>query len=95
MNHEKIFKRENGTQYAIVVRMCLPVCCFNIDYTVDVYFREKGKKKWLSLPDSTMYYNIPFNERGTYIYKNQLNYVSKEEIFETKMEAWNLLKPVD
>ena len=97
MRHEKIVKRENGMQYQICVNALIDSYMGgNVNYRVDVFCREKGKRKWLSLPDTLhdfQFRELSMEDREKHKDNNSLRFVTKEEIYDAKIELWNLLKP--
>ena len=82
-------------QYKIVVSLSISFR-ETPGWNVSVYYKKKGKRLWNNVD-----YDIPtwdfrklsIEERSLYIEKNNLRYVTEDEIFETKMELWNKLKP--
>lgn len=80
MRHEKIFKRKDGTRYKIEIT--LRVCCFQKEakWDCNLYIRLRRQKSWSDL--KTPEYNNAFYE-----------HVTHEEVLETKMELWQLIKP--
>lgn len=97
MTHEKIVKREDGTQYQICVTAILDSYrTESMIYRVVVNRRFKGKRKWLRLGKEIYdheYRRLSMDERSEYDNKNNLRFVTKEEIYDAKIELWNLLKP--
>ena len=97
MRHEKIVKRENGMQYQICVNSHIDSYMGGtINYRIDVFCKEKGKRKWLSLPDTFhdfQYRALSLEDRAKHKDNNNLRFVTKEEVYEAKIELWNLLKP--
>jgi hypothetical protein len=97
MKYEKIIRRENGMQYQICINAYLDSFGLKpMQYKVYVYYREKGKRKWLNIdkdiPDH-VYRKLSMDERREYDKKNNLRFVSKDEIYEAKLDLWNLFKP--
>lgn len=97
MRHEKIVKRKNGMQYKICVNAHIDSYMGgSMQYRVDVYCKDKGKRKWLSLPDTLhdfQFRALSLEDRADHKSKNNLRFVTKEEIYDAKIELWNLLKP--
>jgi len=97
MRHEKIVKREDGTQYQICVNAYLDSYRNDaMKYRVDVFYKQKGKRKWLNVDKEIYdheYSRLSMDERREYDNKNILRFVTKEEIYDAKIELWDLLKP--
>lgn len=97
MTHEKIIKRD-ATQYKIVVNlMFLDYLRTKIEYRIDVYYREKGKKNWLPLPDTLHDYEIrslSSEDKDKHRIENTLRFISAEELLQAKMELWESIKPL-
>ena len=99
MRHEKIFKKENDTAYKIMVDVRLDNYRHNeiARYGCDVVYREKGKRKWLSVPDTIYEHHLrrlSMEDRTKHKDSNMLRFVSKEDILSVKLELWELMKPV-
>ena len=99
MEHEKIIKRENGTQYKICVNCYIDrYMGGNINYRIDVFCKDKGKRKWLSLPDTLydfQYRSLSLEDREKHREQNILRFVTKNEIFCATNELWIKLKPIE
>jgi len=97
MKHEKIVKREDGTQYQICIDIYLDSYrTESMQYRVDVYCRQKGKRKWSNVDREIYdheYRRLSMDERREYDNKNNLRFVTEQEIYDAKIELWNLLKP--
>lgn len=97
MKHDVIIKRENGTQYQINILVIVSSYRQTpVEYIVNVYYREKGKRNWMCVPDSLYDHEfraLSMEGRQKHVEQNLLNYVTKEEVNNAKLEAWNLLKP--
>ena len=96
MKNEKIFTRENGTQYLIQISFVNDSLRATFEYRVQVWTREKGKRNWNNIPQQLSEYDIrkmSWEEKKEYNYKNSLRFVSEEEIMEAKLEIWNILNP--
>jgi hypothetical protein len=99
MLHEKIFKREDGSRVKIEVVVTItwsrsekPV------YRYLVRLCEPKKRTWK--PVENFGYNYKWRamsipDRGKYQIKKYLEHVTKEEMLETALEAWELMKPTD
>ena len=97
MINETIIKREDGTSYKISVNTATySYSGSKISYIVYLYYREKGKRKWLTVPDTLSdyeYRKLDMEARRKHKFENMLRFVSKEEIYEAKILLWELLKP--
>lgn len=97
MKREKVFKRENGTQYQIMVELHIDSIRESSQWKVQCWCRDKGKRNWLSLPDTLHDYAfraLSMEEREKHRNNNILRFVTAEEIMSVKLELWNLIKPV-
>jgi len=56
----------------------------------------KGKRTWVSVldTDSFSYRRLDRAERTKHEYQCQLDYVTKEELLEAKLELWQSIKPM-
>ena len=97
MRHEKIIKREDGTQYRILVNVSVSYMSSKpVMYDIGVDYRLKGKRSWVQLPDTIydfQFRSLSMDARRIHTEKNMLRFLSKEEIYEAKLEAWQKLKP--
>lgn len=97
MRHEKIFKREDGKQYQISIDCHLSEYSADkgMRYSATVWYRDKGKKKWLSLIDRDNYTwrKLSMKEREEDNFNKYLEHVTREEMQEVAIELWNKLKP--
>ncbi len=97
MTHKKTIKRDNGLQYQICVNVYLDSYGNKgVEYRIDIYCRKKGKRNWLNVEkgiDSYKYRGLSMEERSEYDIKNNLRYLTQDEIHEAKLELWNKLKP--
>ncbi len=78
MNYEKILKREDGKQYLISVN-CYMDSYKGMRYRVLVSYREKGKRKWLPVPDTIhdhTFRALDMEARRTHTAGNILRFVS-------------------
>lgn len=97
MKNEKIFTRENGTQYLIQISFVHDSFRETFEYMVQVLTREKGKRNWNNIPQQLSEYDIrkmDWEEQKEYHYRNSLRFVSEQEIMEAKIELWNKLNPI-
>lgn len=97
MEHHKVITREDGTKYQINVTI-LTDSLYNetVSWRVNVVYKEKNKRKWKPLPTDLYDYQIRelnFKDKRKYYESNFLNYVTKDEILEAKLELWNKIKP--
>jgi hypothetical protein len=97
MRHDKIIKREDGTQYKICVEITIDSYTRGvIRYDIHVLYRDKGKRKWHNIPDTIgdrEYGRLSMDGRRIYNNDNHLRFITNKEILEVKLELWKLLKP--
>jgi len=95
MRHEKIFKREDGTQVNVLVTLVVESYRNEHKYRVDVEYRPKGKKKWLPTTNSDDYTwrALNFEARERHNFYLYLEYTTEQEIQEVALELWEQLKP--
>ena len=68
----------------------------NIRYDVEVYYKEKKQRIWRCIPNGIFehkYRALNMDERRIHDEENNLRFVTKDEIYDAKLELWNLLKP--
>lgn len=98
MNHEKEFKREDGSKCLV------EVSCFlkryssvdgNMKYNVKVATKAPKKKKWeyIGNSDDYKYRALSMEDRRKHDFQCYLEVVTIEEIQETALELWETLKP--
>ena len=81
-------------EYKICVRVFLNAHV--IDYSIFVLCKQKGDSKWCEIEkdiENYEYRSLSPEERNEYNNLNSLRYVTKDEIYDAKIELWNLLKP--
>lgn len=95
-----IIKRENGKQYEIDVKIHIVnrySSNESMHYSLDVYYREKGKRKWTYLKsnfeDDYVYRGLSLDEKEDYKKKILLEHLSAEEINQALLEKWESIKP--
>ena len=97
MKHEKIIKREDGTQYKILIYAYVDhYGSDSINYNIELYYRNKGKRKWLDVPDTLNdweFRNLDMEDRREHTIKNILRFVSTKESYQAKIELWETFKP--
>lgn len=97
MKYEKIVKRDDGTQYQICINTYLDSYrSVGMQYRVDIYYKQKGKRSWLNVKREIydhVYRGLSMEKRREYDDINNLRFVTKEEIYDARIECWNLLKP--
>lgn len=97
MTVDSIFKREDGTSYRVVVRGYLDTYNGNrLVYNVQVQYKERKKRKWLSIPlgiSEYEYRGLSMEDRRKYDGLNVLRFVTKEEVYKAKLSFWEALKP--
>lgn len=96
MTHEKIIKRDD-VEYRISASASITSYYGkDIIYDVSTHVRERGRRKWMDIPESLSDYEyrcLSMEDRRTHDYENMLRFVTKKEIFEAKIELWDKLKP--
>lgn len=93
MNHEKTFKRPDGTKYNIVVSFYESLG--KAIYTVGVYKCEPRKRIFRQ---AAQYHDYEFRrlsmpDRENFLMSEYLKHVTESEIMEVKNELWQKLKP--
>jgi hypothetical protein len=94
MKYEKIIKRKDGPRFQICVDSYMD--CGEIKYRTYVYICEKGKRKWLSLPDTMSnweFRNLSMKDRDAHRWENMLRFVSQSDIMQAQIEYWETLRP--
>lgn len=85
INHEKIFRRDNGSQTKVEIEL---VKIYShppkLRYIASVEIRSKGKRKW---------HYIPMQASGK-VNKEIAAVISPKEILEAETEFWESIKPV-
>jgi hypothetical protein len=97
MIHEKIIKRENGTQYRIDVNVYFSSYQGGLVYDVELHTRAKGKKKWENTPNGIDDYKmrqLSMSDRRAARIATFTSYVCIDEINQAKIEAWEKMKPI-
>lgn len=96
MMHEKIIRRDDGSRVKITcdVRPRL-FSGKGASYTTSVTKCEKGKRKFVpyNYNYDYVYRALSMSERREYANEIDLTMASIEEIYSTKLEAWEKLKP--
>ena len=77
MLHEKIIKREDGTQVKIEVFIFIEYVGDVVHWNTEIQTKDKGRKKWCNLHPEV----------------DESSIVSEEEIYTAKLELWKNLKP--
>lgn len=94
MKLEKIFERPDGSKVKLSVGLWLnsyQMCC---DYPLQLFYWKKGGRSWIHLDfDGYDYLKLNPDERKAYELKEILKFVTVQEVMQTKMELWELLKP--
>lgn len=94
MTHEKIIKRETGTQY--LLKVGIRVDWSSINWEISCWTRQPKKKKWSELPDTIgdyQYRGLSMEDRRKHTAQNILRFVTEEEILTAKLELWQKIKP--
>lgn len=94
MRKEYILKRDNGSRVKIVAEFGEGYYS-GIGYRTSVYTCEKGKRTWKPSFDSDCYKyrGLNMEERKRFRHQSQYDYVTEEEIHNTKVMLWESLKP--
>lgn len=97
MTYEKILKREDGTQYKISITPRIDYYQReSIEYNYTIWYREKGKKTWLNIPDTLydfQYRKLSMEEKEIHRKQNIYRFVTEAELYNAKIECWEKLKP--
>lgn len=93
MKHEKIIRREDKSRIKIKVSFFSDFR--GNSYLCSVLTCPKGKRKFVNavVTDDWNRRKLSMNEREVYDHRQQLKYVSEQEILEAKLELWEKLKP--
>ena len=96
MQHEKIFKRADGSKVTINVSATLDYHAKGINYMVSVYVCQPKKRIFKNVfsGDDFSYRRLNNADRAAFILAKQLEVVTEAEILEVKTELWQLLKPL-
>lgn len=98
MQHEKVFKREDGSQVKVTVMFGNNGALYGVIipyYKFDLEVKCKGKRLWkrpYSIDDYD-YRRLSHSERLQWLINEKMKYVSKEELHGMYVELWNMLKP--
>lgn len=99
MKLEKIINREDGTKYQLIITAYLDSYRNNpIEYKLQLHYKGKGKRIWKSVPTELSDFQIrklEMQERIKYHYDNMFRFVSKEEVYQAKLELWEQMKPLN
>lgn len=93
MKLEKIIKREDGSRVRIIASI------YNsyqkIKYETCVHICEKGKRTWRGVydTDNFMYRRLNTEDREKFILEAQLKAVTEDELFDAKLDLWNMIRP--
>jgi hypothetical protein len=94
--HEKIFKREDGTQYKIEVEIIVDRID-GIEFRHWVTTKEKNKRKWKNIVDKYSddweLRKLSWEEKQEHYKNTFLQYVTAEEILNVKLELWKNIQP--
>lgn len=96
MRHEKIIKRENGTQYQLSVSLTVShYIREGFRYNLSLMSRGKGKRKWVhpTYLNDHEYRALSMEDREEYRKDEITGHITKDEILEAKLELWEKLKP--
>lgn len=90
MIHEKIIKREDGSEVWVYVTLSVSDKAF---WDISVWRKTKRMKAFKNVVDiDSVSYRLK-HSRESYQKEMILAALSKEEMLEIKMELWNKLKP--
>jgi hypothetical protein len=93
MNHEKIFVRPDGSRVKVIVRFSMPGPGPTYRFRVERCFPKKRTFKDVVDESDWKYRTMEFEERKADILRQQLLFVSEEELLAVKLELWEKLKP--
>jgi len=95
--HEKIYKKEDGTQYKIEVDLSLTnYIGVEHEYNITLRMRLKRKRVWKELTDTLSdweFRTLSMEDRRIHVYENIKRHVPENVIRTAKLELWQKLKP--
>lgn len=97
MNYEKIITREDKSKVLIALSMFMDSYgSRKLSFYVSVATKQPKKRKWNYIDFSNNYTwrALSISERRKHNLMEYLKVVTREEIYEAKLEAWESLKPV-
>jgi hypothetical protein len=94
LKYEKILKRDDKSRIKIEINFFY-LASYDFRYEVAVYRCEKGKRKWINCcnTDSYIYLRLNMSERKEHEEQANLMHVTKKEIYQAKIQAWERIKP--
>lgn len=92
MRYDKIMRLPDGRRVMISVKMSQYGPLYEL---IGVYICEKGKRTWKNCVDTDSIHYRKLDVTGRKQYKNDkiLEFVTKDEIYQAKLEFWNSIKP--
>lgn len=96
MQHEKIFKLEDGSRLKVVVLLIVDSSRKTVEYGVSVFTAVSGKRTFTPIVnrDTFTFRNMSMEERREFVEKQIIEVVGEERLLETKLELWESLKPM-
>jgi hypothetical protein len=97
MKHEKIIKRDDGSQVKIYVRFFSDHINEEFRYSVNIFVKPPNQQNWDNVEKKL--YDLKYRELSKpkrKVARNQrlLNFATAEEIHAVKIELWEKMKPV-
>lgn len=94
MNHEKIIKRADKSSVKIITSLIV-VWGNSIRWESDVYIKAPRKRIWKAVYSTCdyMYRKLSLADRKIYALNKGLEHVTKEELFQARLELWEKLNP--
>lgn len=96
MKHTLIIGRDNGQKVSITASLTIGFGD-NINWSIEVATCEKGKRTWISQPETINNWEIrrlpTIEQRVAYVKAEQLKFCTDQEIHRAKLELWKKLEP--
>lgn len=94
MKHEKIIKREDGTQVKIDVSAYV-ARLNDLVYKTMIFTKQPKKRTWIhvQIKEDWNYRSLSTEQRQEKNELHKLNFVTAEELNQAKIELWEKLKP--
>ena len=97
MEHEKIFKRENGQQVKATISLNLGNSWRpSVNWGLIVCIKEKGKRAWIHASHGMSeweFRKLSMEEKREKEHDHRMTFISDAELLELKTELWMKLKP--
>jgi hypothetical protein len=93
MNHEKIFKRADGSSVLISVSVSIEWSSNEPYWSRSVHVRAKGKRRWSGVYDQYTPRGLSQPEREKLINEAELKHCTPDEVLQVKMDLWEKIKP--